>query len=72
MNVNEVIDYLKRYVHAGMGELPVHILNMEDDLPDGDLRSGIVSHVELDMFDVEQGQVVSLMSWPNREADQKA
>jgi hypothetical protein len=40
---------------------PVHVLDMEDD-KGGD---SLVTHVELDCLDDQQGPVTSVMSWPS-------
>lgn len=40
-------------------DIPVHLLNCE---PDGD---GLLTHVEIDMFDEDVGEVMSLYSYPS-------
>lgn len=44
------------------GSLRVHLLDMEDELPEDEF-SGLLTHVETDAMSREQGLVLSLMAW---------
>lgn len=46
--------------HPDYGARPVHLLDMEDGAGDN-----LLTCVETDCFDAEQGHVTSLLSWPN-------
>lgn len=64
--VAELADKLAYYVERDCGHLPVHILDMspEEYSP---LKAGLVTDVELDIMEYEQGLVLDIMSWPDRK-----
>lgn len=63
LTLDDLIEALQRIreLHPDYADRPVHMLDMEDANDDG----ALVTHVEVDTFDDEQGPVVSLLSWPS-------
>lgn len=57
-----------------LADLPVHVLDMEPDDGTGNesIYSGLVTDIETDCFDGEQGLVCSLISWPNQTSRDNA
>ena len=51
--------------HHHLADLPVHLLDMESesDYPYG----GLLTDIETDIFDVDQGMVLALGSWPSKD-----
>jgi hypothetical protein len=50
--------------HPSLAALPVHLLDMRPD--EGDVFDGLLTDMETDCFDSEQGLVLSLMAWSTK------
>lgn len=73
LTCNEVINALTKLVErdAMYGDWPVHILDMDPDrdkvpAPPENMWDGLVTHIETDCFQAQQGNVVGLFAWRDR------
>lgn len=64
LTVRQVIDELERLAAEVGDDLPVHILVMHDEEVERCWYGNLVTHVETDQYDEDQGLVVDLMAWP--------